>query len=74
MVNKYIIESLTDITAQMKAASVQGDVERTSTDAEPRGILKFIEDDTPAAFAACVIYTHAQVLTELANAEWSTEE
>ena len=75
---KWVIITLADYTEEelqnLVGNAIQSSVDtlRKSLD-EKRAILKW-EGDTPTVFSGMTIYTHTEILTELAKEDWTIQE
>ena len=68
---KWIIINVSDITDEMIAKAIQtssSTLKKTSDG--NKAILKW-DGDTPSCFNGLTIYTHSEILTELAKSDWS---
>jgi len=71
---KWVIVSVSDITDEMIANSIQSSLTtlRKSLD-NTKAILKW-DGDTPSCFDGMTTYTHSEILTELAKNTWTAPE
>ena len=70
---KWVIVNVSDITDEMISNALETSMStlRKTLD-DTKAILKW-EGDTPSCFDGMTTYTHAQILTELAKSEWTSE-
>ena len=71
---KWIIINVSDITDEMILNAIQTNINtlRKTTD-NSKAILKW-DGDTPSCFDGLTIYTHSEILEELAKSEWGNDE
>ena len=71
---KWVIINVSDITDDMMNNVFQDskDKLRKTIDGS-KAILKW-DGDTPSCFDGMTIYTHSEILTELAKSDWSKDE
>lgn len=73
----YVFINEIDLTSRMRldcAETVPDDQLVTSTDSTPRVLLKWDErEEKPASLGSAQVYSHAEVLVELARPEWRVE-
>jgi len=67
---KWVIINVSDITDEMLSKAIQSSMEtlRKSLDGN-RAILKW-DGNTPSCFNGLDVYSHSEILTELAKDEW----
>ena len=70
----WVIVNVSDITEEMISNAIQSGMEtlRKTLDGN-KAILKW-EGDTPSCFDGMTIYSHSEILTELAKSEWTNGE
>ena len=70
----WVIVNVSDITDEMISSAIQSGMEtlRKTLDGN-KAILKW-EGDTPSCFDGMTIYSHSEILTELAKSEWTNGE
>ena len=71
---KWVIVNVSDITEEMILNAIQtsmGTLRKTLDGS--KAILKW-EGDTPSCFDGMTIYSHSEILTELAKSEWTNGE
>ena len=70
----WVIVNVSDITEEMISNAIQSGMEtlRKTLDGNT-AILKW-EGDTPSCFDGMTIYSHSEILTELAKSEWTNGE
>ena len=68
---KWVIVNISDITDEMLESSIQTSVDtlRKSLDGS-KAILKW-DGSTPDCFDDMTIYSHSEILTELATSDWT---
>ena len=75
---KWVIITLADYTEEelenLVSNAIEGSVNtlRKNID-ETKAILKW-DGDTPSVFSGMTIYTHQEILTELAKEDWTIQE
>ena len=71
---KWVIVNVSDITEEMIENAIQTSMStlRKSLDGS-KAILKW-EGDTPSCFDGMTIYSHSEILTELAKSDWTLGE
>jgi len=71
---KWIIINVSDITDEMISSAIQTSMDtlRKTLDGS-KAILKW-DGDTPSCFDGMTIYTHSEILTELARSDWSSDD
>ena len=75
---KWVIITLADYTEEelekLVGNAIEGSVNtlRKNID-ETKAILKW-DGDTPSVFSGMTIYTHQEILTELAKEDWTIQE
>ena len=71
---KWVIVNVSDITDEMITSAIQTSVSTLSKSLDgSKAILKW-EGDTPSCFDGMTIYSHSEILTELAKSDWSSDE
>ena len=67
----WVIVNVSAITDDMISSSIQTSIDtlRKTID-NSKAILKW-EGDTPSVFDGMTVYTHSEILTELAKSEWN---
>ena len=70
---KWIIINVSDITDEMISSAIQTsrDTLRKTFD-NSKAILKW-DGNTPSCYDGLTIFTHSEILTELAKSEWTGE-
>ena len=70
---KWVIVNVSDITDEMITKSIQTSIStlRKSLD-DSKAILKW-DGDTPSCFDGMTIYSHSEILTELAGSDWTED-
>ena len=70
----WVIVNVSDITEEMISNAIQSGMEtlRKTLDGN-KAILKW-EGETPSCFDGLTIYSHSEILTELAKSEWTNGE
>ena len=71
---KWVIVNVSDVTDEMieNAIETSMDTLRKSLDGN-KTILKW-DGDTPSCFDGMTIYTHSEILVELAKSDWREED
>ena len=70
----WVIVNVSDITDEMISNAIQsGTATLRKTLDGSKAILKW-EGDTPECFEDMTIYTHSEILTELAKSDWTSNE
>jgi len=71
---KWVIVNVLDVTDEMieNAIETSMDTLRKSLDGN-KTILKW-DGDTPSCFDGMTIYTHSEILVELAKSDWREED
>ena len=71
---KWVIVNVSDITEEMILSAIQTSTStlRKSLDGT-KAILKW-DGDTPSCFDGMTTYSHSEILTELSNSDWSSDE
>ena len=71
---KWVIVNVSDITEEMIENAIQTSMStlRKSLDGS-KAILKW-EGDTPSCFDGMTIYSHSEILTELAKSDWTSSD
>ena len=68
---KWIIINVSDITDEMIESALETSLETLKKTSDGnKAILKW-DGDTPSCFNGLTIYTHSEILTELAKSDWS---
>lgn len=71
---KWVIVNVSDITDEMITSALQSSTSTLSKSLDgSKAILKW-EGDTPSCFDGMTIYSHSEILTELAKSDWSSNE
>ena len=68
---KWIIINVSDIIDEMIESALETSLETLKKTSDGnKAILKW-DGDTPSCFNGLTIYTHSEILTELAKSDWS---
>tara|TARA_R110002020_G_scaffold227539_8_gene438172 strand:- start:758 stop:988 length:231 start_codon:yes stop_codon:yes gene_type:complete len=71
---KWVIVNVSDITDEMIAGAMQTSISALrKTNDGSKAILKW-DGDTPSCFDGMTTYSHSEILEELSNSEWSSNE